>query len=185
MNIENLKNFILESGAFKVGVVPVAKINCEPGFRKLCESNACGMFGKSWMCPPYVGDVNELIASLKGYHCAVVFQTVDELEDSYDFEGMMDAGKRMNGLLANIRQELKARGESTYLLLGAGGCRICERCAKLEDKPCRFPQDAIASLESYGINVSALAPQAGMKYINGADTVTYFGAIFLHEEDVA
>lgn len=183
MNIDQLKAFILEAGAYKVGVVPVDQIACEPEFRKLCESNACGMYGRSWMCPPLVGNVNELIQRLRAYHWAVVYQTVDELEDSYDFEGMMDAGKKMNDLTARIRRELKAQGETTSLLLGAGGCRICPRCAKLEDKPCRFPDEAITSLEAYGINVSALASQAGMKYINGVNTVTYFGAVFLREEE--
>ena len=40
---------------------------------------------------------------------------------------------------------------------------------------------AMSSLEAYGINVSVLAPQAGMKYINGINTVTYFGAVLLGE----
>lgn len=55
----------------------------------------------------------------------------------------------------------------------------CRRCAKMDQAPCRFPDQALASLEAYGVNVSLLAPQAGMQYINGANTVTYFGAIFL------
>jgi hypothetical protein len=33
------------------------------------------------------------------------------------------------------------------------------------------------SLEAYGVNVSKLAASAGMKYINGQNTVTYFGAV--------
>ena len=33
------------------------------------------------------------------------------------------------------------------------------------------------SLEAYGIHVSKMAEAAGMKYINGQDTVTYFGAV--------
>jgi len=33
------------------------------------------------------------------------------------------------------------------------------------------------SLETYGINVSRLAPAVGMKYVNGVNTVTYFGAV--------
>ena len=56
---------------------------------------------------------------------------------------------------------------------------MCERCAKLTDEPCRFPELAMSSLEAYGVNVSLLAPQAGMQYINGTGTVTYFGAVFL------
>nr|WP_305142352.1 DUF2284 domain-containing protein [uncultured Acetatifactor sp.] len=43
--------------------------------------------------------------------------------------------------------------------------------------PCRFPDMAISSLEAHGINVSRLAAECGMKYINGQNTVTYFGAV--------
>lgn len=77
---------LLDWGAYRAGVVPVANIEFEPEFRKMCESNACGMYGKSWMCPPCVGPVDELIARAKGYRWALVYQTVDNLEDSYDFE---------------------------------------------------------------------------------------------------
>ena len=57
---------LLDWGAYRAGVVPVANIEFEPEFRKMCESNACGMYGKSWMCPPCVGPVGELIARAKG-----------------------------------------------------------------------------------------------------------------------
>ena len=39
----------------------------------------------------------------------------------------------------------------------------------------------MASLETYGIAVSELAALAGMNYINGSDTVTYFGAVLYKE----
>ena len=63
------------------------------------------------------------------------------------------------------------------LHLGAGGCNICPVCARVENHPCRFPDMAISSLEAHGINVSRLAAECGMKYINGQNTVTYFGAV--------
>lgn len=43
--------------------------------------------------------------------------------------------------------------------------------------PARRPWLACPSLESYGIQVSELAARCGMKYINGASTITYFGAV--------
>lgn len=182
MDLNQIKQCILDAGARRIGVVAVEDIDFQPEFRKLCESNACGMFGRSWMCPPLVGEVEELIQSLKAYQWAVVYQTVDELEDSYDFEGMMAAGEKMNRLTTRVRRELAE--VSPLLFLGAGGCRICQRCSKLDGQPCRRPEEAISSLEAYGINVSALAVQAGMQYINGSDTVTYFGAVFLGEESL-
>jgi len=63
------------------------------------------------------------------------------------------------------------------LHLGAGGCGVCKTCAKRTNEPCRYPKLAMASLEAYGINVSRLAAAAEMKYTNGANTVTYFGAV--------
>ena len=66
---------------------------------------------------------------------------------------------------------------SRVLHLGAGGCGVCKSCAKRTDEPCRFPELAMPSLEAYGVNVSKLASAAGMKYINGQNTVTYFGMV--------
>ena len=181
MDHEELLREILALGADKAGAVPVEEIDFEPSFRSLCESNACGMYGRSWMCPPHVGKVEDLIAQAKAYRTALVYQIVDTLEDSYDFEGMMEAGQKMNDLTQRVRDELKDEIDPNSLLLGAGGCRLCPVCAKREDKPCRFPDKALASLEAYCISVSDLAASCGMKYINGQNTVTYFGAVMFNE----
>ena len=103
MDLEQIRQLILDLGAYRAGLVAVEDIDFQPDFRKLCESNACGMYGRSWMCPPLVGEVDQLIASLKRWRWAVIYQTVDALEDSYDFEGMMAAGEKMNRLTARIR----------------------------------------------------------------------------------
>lgn len=177
MEHQKMIDSILSLGAFRAAVVAVKDIPFEPEFRKMCESNACGMYGKSWMCPPFVGQIDTLIATAQSYTHALVYQTVGKLEDSYDFEGMMDAGKRMNDLTQKIRDTLGDALGANALHLGAGGCRLCEICAKRENLACRFPDRAISSLEAYGISVSHLASICGMKYINGQNTVTYFGTI--------
>ena len=174
---DRLAQIPLSLGAFRSAVIPVTEVETDASFRALCESNACGNFGRNWMCPPDAGDIHELMAELRTYTYALVYQTVTELEDSYDFEGMLDAGVSHNALMARLRNQLKGEGLSRVLHLGAGGCRMCPVCAKRTGEPCRKPDLAVASLETYGINVSKLAVAAGMKYINGQDTVTYFGAV--------
>ena len=72
MDHEELLREILALGADKAGAVPVEEIDFEPSFRSLCESNACGMYGRSWMCPPHVGKVEDLIAQAKAYRTALV-----------------------------------------------------------------------------------------------------------------
>lgn len=171
--MNNYVETALAFGAKNAAIVAVDQIELEAKFRELCASNACGMYGRCWTCPPDIGEIDALMEKLRSYRSALVYQTIFPLEDSFDFEGMMEAGRRHNELVQKLRKEIPEG-----LHLGAGGCKVCSPCAKQSDEPCRYPDRAIASLEAHGVNVSKLAALAGMKYINGANTVTYFGAIF-------
>ena len=173
---DRLSALALSLGAYKASVIPVDAVETDASFRDMCAANACGNYGRNWMCPPDAGDIHDLMAALRTYSFVLVYQTVSALEDSYDFEGMMEAGVAHNKLMITLRDRMSAENLPRVLHLGAGGCRMCEVCAKRTGEPCRHPDLAVASLETYGINVSKLAVSAGMKYINGRDTVTYFGA---------
>ena len=174
---DTLTEKAIELGAHKASVISAGEITLDRAFRDMCASNACGMYGKCYMCPPDVGDIDELMAEVANYEYALVYQTVSELEDSFDFEGMVEAKKRTYPLAQSMREIFKNCGIKKVLHLGAGGCGVCKSCAKQTGEPCRFPEKAMPSLEAYGFNVSALAKSAGMKYINGQNTVTYFGAV--------
>lgn len=164
-------------GANKATVFSVKLIETDRIFRDMCAANACGVYGKCWMCPPHVGDIDTLMAELKKYDHVLVYQRISALEDSFDVEGMAEARKAHNRLSQSLRPVFDRPEFSRVLHLGAGGCGVCHPCAKVKGEPCVHPELAMASLEAYGIHVSRLAEQAGMKYINGANTVTYFGAV--------
>ena len=149
----------------------------------MCRANRCGVYGKCWMCPPDIGDIEILMPRVREYSHALVYQTVSMLEDSYDFEGMVAAKKRSYPLARQMRRLFTGETFSRVLHLGAGGCDICGKCAKQSGELCRFPDMAMSSLEAYGINVSKLAESSGMKYINGQNTVTYFGAVLFSLRD--
>ena len=176
--MEKLIEKVLELGAYKASIIDTKDIPMDISFRAMCESNACGKFGKNYQCPPYVGEIEDLMQTVRSFQEILVYQTVTHLEDSYDFEGMMDAGNQLNHLVQALYDYVKETFPSMHFLnLGAGGCRICAKCGILTNEPCRFPDRAIGSLEAYGINVSKLAEVSNMKYVNGKDTVTFFGAI--------
>lgn len=174
---EALKAAPIALGAYKTGIIDAREISLDRAFRAMCEANSCGMYGRCWMCPPDVGDIDVLMAEVAEYDYALVYQTVSELEDSFDFEGMIAAKKRTYPLAQSLRDVFRNRGIDKVLHLGAGGCGVCETCSKKTNEPCRYPGRAMPSLEAYGVNVSRLASAAGMKYINGQNTVTYFGAV--------
>ena len=164
-------------GACKATVIDAKQIETDRSFRDMCASNACGVYGKCWMCPPDVGEIEEMMQKIRQYDFALVYQQISELEDSYDFEGMTEARKKHYRLSQSLRPIFAKQNMKNVLHLGAGGCGVCEKCGKRDGIPCRFPELATPSLEAYGINVSRLAAVSGMKYINGENTVTYFGAI--------
>ena len=172
----------LALGVFKAAVVDASKIETDAVFREMCASNACGRFGKCYMCPPDVGDIDSLIAEVRKYGHALVYQTVTTIEDSLDFEGMTEARRATIPISQALRGVFEKNEITRVLHLGAGGCGVCDRCAKESGEPCRAPSLAMPSLESHGINVSSLASLAGMKYINGQNTVTYFGAVLFSAE---
>lgn len=180
---EEMRRAALELGAADAAVIAVSGISFEPDFRRLCQANACGNFGGCYTCPPDVGEIRRLIQEAKSYSCAMVYQTVWALEDSYDFEGMMAAGRRHNDIAQALREAPSVKRAGKALHLGAGGCRVCDVCGKKTGTPCRHPQLAMASMEAYGINVSQLAARCGMRYINGENTVTYFGTILTGKRD--
>lgn len=176
--IAALRETALALGAKRAEPVSVGDIRTDNSFRALCESNACGNYGRNYMCPPAVGAIDELILRLCRYKTALVYQTVGELEDSYDFDGMMEAGRQHNGLGQHLWDMTDELGVSA-LHLGAGGCRLCGICAMQTGEPCRHPTRAMPSMEAYGIDVTALAALAGMPYVNGQNTVTYFGVVLI------
>ena len=129
IHADTLCQLALSLGADNAACCKTDMIRFDPQFRSICHSNACGMYGRCWMCPPAIGDIEEMISEAKGYENLLLFQTVDTLEDEFDFEGMMAGGKRMDNLISALRGELLPSGQGSFLLLGAGGCRIGENCS--------------------------------------------------------
>jgi predicted metal-binding protein len=167
----------LSLGATNASVITASDIPLDRQFREMCAVNACGVYGKCWMCPPDIGEIDELMAQIKEYDHALVYQTVTPLEDSFDYEGMIAARRGMSVLSQKMRKVFATPDITRALHLSVGGCGVCEECTKKIGEPCRHPDLAMPSLEAYGVNVSEMARVAGMKYINGQNTVTYFGAV--------
>ena len=175
---KELVDAALSLGARKAAVIPASEVVTDRAFRAMCEANSCGMYGKCYTCPPDVGEIDELIRSLGEYSCVLVYQHVGALEDSFDVEGMAKARETAFRISHALRERVEGMGLSRVLYLTVGACGVCKTCAKQESLPCRFPDRATSSLEAYGIHVSRLAESAGMRYISGQNTVTYFAAIF-------
>jgi len=99
-------------------MIDVDKSIFDENLRSYCEMNHCGHYNKNYACPPSVGGAKELIGEAKGYKKALVFQTVNSIADSYDFEGMQEVGKldefkKENSEIKkeNLKAQVKAKVE--------------------------------------------------------------------------
>ncbi len=174
-------NEIKNLGAHAVSEISVSDIVFEPSFRTLCEQNSCGCYGRNYGCPPFVGEPDDLIANAKKYSRAIVYQTVGNLEDSYDYESMMEHGKNHYKLCLSVSKLCETVNNLNYENLANGGCRTCATCGAVDGIPCRFPESVLPSIDTYCIYVTQLAEAANLNYINGQNTVTYFGMLLLKD----
>lgn len=176
MNHQELIDIALDAGAYKAAVIEGGSIVLSASFRDICKSNSCGMYGRCWMCPPDIGEIEALMEEVRRYGHGLLYQTVAQIEDSFDIEGMQEAGKNHAWTSQRIEAFLMPL-LGKHLHLSCGGCRLCERCAKRDGLPCRKPEQALPSMEGYGINVYQTTKPTDLKYINGQNTVTYFGIV--------
>ena len=176
MNIPERIKEAIGGDIWQSALVSSDKVMFEKEVREACEKNYCGRYGKCWTCPPGVGEIDVLKNKLLKYSQVFVFTTKHSLEDSFDYEGMQTAHRLHDEITDRIRALCREEGA---LILGAGSCNVCEKCT-YPDAPCRFPDIAMPSVEACGINVMSLAKTAGINYINGANTVTYFTAVFFN-----
>lgn len=174
IDLEQLIGKTKTFGVFASAVINTADVQFVPDFRKSCEMNTCGHYGKNWMCPPAVGSTEELKAKILDFQQGVITQTVYRLQDSFDYVGMKKAGVKHERVFRNILGYIQSDIDYRALLpLNVGACKFCKECTYSTAKPCRFPEKAIASLEAYCIDVYALLTKYNIPYNNGSNTVSY------------
>lgn len=179
---EFLQDKIYEAGVFEYGFINPAEIEYRQLIRDICKDNTCRRYGTTWACPPAVGTVEECRSRCLQYDTMMVFTGAFFLEDSFDFEGMMRGMSDFKQIALRLDELLRPH-LGKYLVLSNESCDTCAKCT-YPDAPCRFPQKLHHSVEGYGILVNDLAKKTGIKYNNGADTVTYFGAVLFNKTDV-
>lgn len=168
----------LESGAARAAVISPQGIKVMQELRDLCAANTCGNYGKNWVCPPGCGELEPFKEELKHYSRALVLQSIAQLEDSFDFEGMTEAANSHDAMFRAMWALMLKSGMTDILAMSNGGCSLCESCAYPE--PCVHPDQLKKPLEGLGVHVAALCKLADIDYINGANTVSYVAMILFN-----
>ena len=155
----------------------VSTLEFLPEVRDMCASGKCQKFGNSWSCPPAAPPLEDMRDTVKSYSKGIIVQTVGRLEDSYDFEAMMETSKNQ---IENFRKLWDALEPLYHRLypMSTGGCSKCKKCT-FPDEPCRFPKRMAYSMEACGLFVSKVCVDNGAKYNYGSNTIAYTGCFLL------
>ena len=94
MNNEELLEAAKEAGFEHYGLLDIKTVHLLPEVREMCKKNTCGMYGKNWGCPPGCGTLKECEEKVSRFSEGLIVQTVGKLEDSFDFEGITEAGDK-------------------------------------------------------------------------------------------
>lgn len=171
MNEKDMELIGKEIGFSQVAPLDVKTIQLLPDVRKMCESNNCRMYGKNWSCPPACGTLEECGKRLVGYTRGILVQTIGELEDEFDGEGMMETEARHKEYFVKMHDVLKEEFPR-LLSIGSGCCTRCKKCS-YPDTPCNFPDKQFSSMEAYGMLVTQICQDNHLSYYYGPGTIAY------------
>ena len=177
MTMDELVKLALDQGFDYAGPLDTSNLTSLQDMRESCIQNTCGRYGTNWGCPPAVGELSELQARMRSYKTAIIVQSVQQLEDSFDFEGIAELGQRHGKNFRELFEKLKAQYPGMLPLCNTG-CSLCQKCT-YPDEPCRFPDKQVYSMSAYGLFVSQVCKDNGMEYNHGKDTMTYSSCFLL------
>ena len=164
-------------GFTEASPLDVSTLEFLPQVRDMCASGKCEKFSRSWSCPPAAPPLEEMREKVKKYARGVIVQTVGQIEDSYDFEAMMEAAKSQIENFGRLWDALEPMYSGLYPM-STGGCSKCKPCT-YPDSPCRFPKRMAYSMEACGLFVSKVCTDNGARYNYGPNTIAYTGCFLL------
>jgi len=178
-NHEKLSSIAFDSGFTHCVPLDVSKLEFLHEVRDMCNAEQCDRYGKSWSCPPACPSLEEMRERVGSYSSGLLVQTVGDIEDNYDWEGIMAVGARHKANFGHMWDAIESEHPSVFAM-GAGACKLCESCT-YPDAPCRFPNRMSASMEACGLLVNKVCTDNNIKYNYGPNKIAFTSCFLLKD----
>ena len=176
MNRELLMERLAELPLYIYDFIDPRELEFNNRIRWICE-HECPMYGASWACPPGVGSVEACEGKCRAFENCLLISSIVEVRDIADMEETLATRPDHEALTNEVRDMMEEQGVKPYIL-STEACAICEKCAILEGKSCRFPEKMHPCVESHGINVVPILEKMGLEFQFGANVVTWISLLF-------
>ena len=182
---EYIENLILEYPVSEYVFGSPSDIPFSDSVFTICETD-CKRYGHSWACPPHAGDLTINIERIKKYHHCLVFSTIWEVTDAWNFDACLEVRKQHEVMTREIRkkvlghfgleEESLAENPNPDIYFLSAGCAICEECS-CPDSECKHPKERLMTMESHGILAVSLVEKLGLTSMYDGTTTVYFTMI--------
>jgi predicted metal-binding protein len=164
-------------------IIPISSLDHAKKYKIACE--ACHKFGKNFACPPYSPYLLEYLDRQNYVRVLCIRMPQEYFRDVTQEKIYRECFRKARSILVDELLNYRKQG---YLIAGSGFCLACDLCAVEEgSNHCKKPDKKIYSLESLGVNLTALTKQCFEFELewsandHAADFVCSIGAIFLNE----
>lgn len=178
MTEKEMLSLAVEMGFANAAAMDTKDLTFVPTFRPLCKENLCGKYGVNYACPPDCGTVEEMKAKILQWPRAIVLQTMWDIDDPLDEDQTKPAKGSHNKMTRKFIDQTGRPG----LMVGSGGCSLCNPCALVSGEPCRFPDLRYSCMSAYCVFVQEMAEHCGMEYDCGPGVVAFF-SMFCFQPD--
>ena len=179
MNRDVLEERLAELPLYAYFFIDPKELEFSERIRYICK-NECPMYGKSWACPPGVGEVSQCEEKCKSYNSALLIGTITEVNDVADINECLETRGPHEQVTNQVRELMRAQGVEPYVL-SSEACAACERCAILDGKPCRYPERMHPCVESHGIVLTTTLDGLGLEFQYGGNIVTWYSLLLFNE----
>ncbi len=172
---------VLLENCVEVYSVDVSDIEFDPYVQMKCQN--CINYGSSYRCPPYTPRYHQarhIVERFSNHYLVLMredrFQWIETQRarhPDYSYKRLVNLASRNwdvtsywkhHRLMLSIRRFLQQASDGGFVVLGpGGGCRLCRVCAVHQGEPCRRPTEAMASPESWGIDVYGTLIENGIE----------------------
>ena len=176
LNKELLKSQLSELPLYTYHFISPEDLEFSDRIRWICQ-HECPMYGKSWACPPAVGEVADCQKKCKSYVNCLMISTITEVNDISDLQETLDTRPAHEKITNQVRDLMREQGVNPYIL-STEACAECARCAWLDGEPCRHPDRMHPCVESHGINLIPTLEENGLEFQYGENIVTWYSLLF-------
>ena len=100
----------------------------EERIRAFCLENKCGTYGNNYMCPPYVGSLEEIRIRLKKFQLGVLLQYARSLDVRGDRKVVRQTKVDFHNKILGVEEFLRGTGINQVWGMIGGSCGLCHVC---------------------------------------------------------